>query len=124
MRSILDKCMERNLDLTKDECKTLGDEFIQRLELADNLFDSEPFELELYGRTRPSVGVYDGIMVALDRLWNRRDEIIAAKQSIQQAYGQLIENEGTSGKLTGSANTSQDVKDRLSLFENMILEAL
>lgn len=124
MRSILDRCMERNLDLSKGDCESLGDEFTQRLELADSLFDSDPFELELYGRTRPSVGVYDGIMVALDRLWDRRDDIIAAKPAIQKAYSQLIETEGASGKLTGSANTSQDVKDRLSLFENMILEAL
>lgn len=124
MRSILDKCMERSLDLSKEECENLGNEFVERLELADELFDKKPFELELYGRTRPSVGVYDGIMIALDRLWDHKEDITKAKSKIQKRYSQLIKSEGNTGRLTGSANTSQDVKDRLSLFENMIVGAL
>jgi hypothetical protein len=124
MRSILDRCMERNLDLTAEQSARLGAEYTERLEFADALFNEHPFEMELYGRRRASVGIYDGIMVALDRLWTSRDKIFAKKAVVQKAYTALIKAETNTGRLTGSANTSQDIKDRISLFEKMFRECL
>jgi hypothetical protein len=123
-RSILDRCMERNLELNSEQCASLANQYVERLELADRIFDGHPFEIDLYGRQRPSVGVYDGIMVALDRLWDRRDEIDSAKGKFQKAYARLAKTEAATGKLTGSANTSQDIRDRIALFEEMLRGAL
>lgn len=124
IRKILDNCMERNIDLSDADCSKLGDEFIARLEFLDDLFDGKPFEATLYGRPRPLVTIFDGLMVALDRQWKRKDEIAKKKIKIQAAYAKLLVSEGSSGRLTGSANTAQDVRDRIDSFENLIVGQL
>src|SRR5207244_4355051 len=71
MRSMLDRCMERNLEITAEQADELGKRYVERLAFADELFDGQPFALTPPGqeRHRPVAGVYDGVMVALDGLW-------------------------------------------------------
>ena len=74
MKSMLDRCMERNLDCTKDQAARLADRYLQRLKLADELFDGRPFSLRppRHEHGRPVAGIYDGVMIALDGLWPSR----------------------------------------------------
>lgn len=121
MRSMLDKCMERNIDITGSEIEILRARFLSRLKLADELFDGRPFALstESGSRARPVAGVYDAVMVALDKLWTEAPTLLAQKSKIQAAYHQLVKAEASTGSLTGSANTAKDIRSRLQLVENV-----
>jgi hypothetical protein len=118
MKSMLDRCMERNIDCTSEDAKRLGEKFLSRLRLSDELFDGQPFSLALPQRGvayRPVAGIYDGIMVALDEIWSSRALLLQNKEQIQADYVDLIANHGE-GALTGSANTAADIKNRISIF--------
>src|SRR5690606_33689834 len=105
MKSMLDRCMERNIDCTKAEAERLGKRYLERLALADLLFDGRPFSLRMDPEHyRPVAGIYDGVMVALDELWEHRESLITRKQDILTAYTSLIARTD-SGALTGAANT-------------------
>ena len=119
MRSMLDKCMERHMDDTEADIEALREEFVGRLTLANELFDGSPFRLpDVKGRSRPVAGIYDAVMVALDRLWAGRASLLANKDAVMQAYREVVRSEGHSGSLTGAANTSNDIKRRLQLVYN------
>lgn len=123
MRSMLDRCMERNLDTDQAEADLLGQRYLERLRFADELFDGQPFALAPPGQTRhrPVAGVYDGVMVALDGLWDRRAALAARKADVQAAYGALVTH-GDRGTLTGLANTASDIKARIRLFSDLFRE--
>jgi hypothetical protein len=117
MRSMLDNCMERNLDLTSNAAEAMGRRYRDRLHFADQLFDQQPFMLAKPGQPqhRPVAGVYDGVMVALDRMWDQRQVLLDKKAELHTAYSLLVTGESR-GKLTGLANTSADIKARVKLF--------
>lgn len=120
MKSMLDRCMERNLDCTEDEAKDLGEQYLERLELADELFDGRPFSAKLTQRDyRPIASVYDGVMVALDELWEHREALLASKSDIHTAYLELTKQRAGTGILTGAANTALDIKNRINLFRGL-----
>lgn len=121
MRAVLDRCMERHLDVDKPVAAALEARYNERLELADRLFDGRPFALDFEKgrRHRPLAGLYDAVMVSLDRLWAHRGELEAKKVAVQAAYRELIEQHGHTGALTGAANTSNDIKMRIKLLEDM-----
>ncbi|WP_262030270.1 DUF262 domain-containing protein [Microvirga sp. Mcv34] len=122
MKSMLDKCMERYLDISHAEADRLGERYLSRLGLANELFDGRPFDLDGdKPSSRPSAGVYDGVMVALDRLWEHRDALRAKKAAIQEQYSNLLRAQAHTGKLTGAANTAQDIKDRINLLQKMFV---
>jgi hypothetical protein len=120
MRSMLDKCMERNLNATPSDAEVMGRRYLERLYFADQLFDQQPFTLAPPGepRHRPVAGVYDGVMVALDKVWERRQALLDKKPEVQAAYSALVTG-GSRGTLTGLANTSADIKARIKLFTDL-----
>ena len=120
MKATLDRCMERNLDCTKDHAAALKQRFVERLALADQLFDGHPFSLKSGSANfRPVAGIYDGVMVALDALWDEREALIAKKTKVQHAYAAFTEAHAGTGELTGSANTAIDIKNRIKLFRDL-----
>lgn len=123
MRSMLDKCMERNLNITTDEAELMGRRYLDRLHFADQLFDQKPFTLAHPGdqRHRPVAGVYDGVMVALDHFWEERHMLLDKKLELQAAYLDLVTG-GSRGTLTGLANTSADIRARIKLFTDLFRE--
>lgn len=121
MRSMLDNCMERNLDVTPNDAEAMGRRYLDRLYFADQLFDQQPFTLAPPGqpRHRPVAGVYDGVMVALDQIWEHRQVLLDKKPAVQAAYLALVTG-GSRGTLTGLANTSADIKARIKLFIDLL----
>lgn len=120
MRSMLDNCMVRNLDLTPNAAEAMGRRYRERLHFADQLFDQQPFTLVQPGQPhqRPMAGVYDGVMVALDRMWDQRQVLLDRKSELHTAYSLLVTGESR-GTLTGLANTSADIKARIKLFVDL-----
>jgi len=125
MKAILDRCMERNADCTLQSAEEMKAHFRSRLVFADQLFDGQPFSMSSPGVTiahRPVAGIYDGVMVVLDELWDRREQLQARKVDIQAAYGQLVEKHRESGELTGSANTAADIRNRIGKFRSLFAQ--
>ncbi|WP_420479460.1 DUF262 domain-containing protein [Brevundimonas sp. FT23028] len=123
MRSILDRCMETNLQMSNVEAGQLFSEYEERLALADDLFDQRPFRLS-QGDRPPSVSMYDAVMVAIDRLWKDRARIIARKAQVQAAYWAALDTPEKVETFTGRANTSSDVRARIVAMEKIIAAAL
>lgn len=123
MRSILDRCMERHLGSDPPLIEQLKNTFMERFQMAMQLFEGNPFKLSEHAN-RPSESMYDAVMAAIDRLWDRRDEMLPAKTDIQSLYWETLAQQDTNGQFTGRANTSGDVKARMmamtTLFRNAI----
>jgi hypothetical protein len=119
LRSMLDRCMERNLSVSRAQCDAWGDQYRLVLQVADALFDGKPFSLHMGdAEYRPLAGIYDGVMVALGAMVEHHDALLAKKKVIQAAYTKLV-NEKDRGAFTGVASTAQDVKDRIAQFRNL-----
>ncbi|MRW83040.1 DUF262 domain-containing protein [Pseudoduganella sp. FT26W] len=125
MKAMLDRCMERNVECTREEADEMMERYLSRLYLADELFDGRPFSLAPAKRGtvyRPVAGVYDGVMAALDEFWHSRDLFVAQKGEIKAAYGELIRSNSSTGLLTGSANTAADIRNRIGIFRKFFGE--
>lgn len=125
MKAILDRCMERNADCTPTMAEEMKERFRSRLMFADELFVEKPFSMSPPGAAtvhRPVAGIYDGVMIAIDELWDKREALLAQKAGIQAAYSKLVEERRDSGELTGSANTAADIRNRISIFRNLFAQ--
>ena len=123
LRSMLDRCMERNLSASLEQCAAWGTRYLRVLGLADEVFSGKPFSVRMTeGEYRPLAGIYDGVMVALGEVLDSGEELIARKQDIQAAFTILVNAKGQRGALTGVASTAQDVKDRIAQFRNLFAE--
>ena len=119
LRSMLDRCMERNLSVSREQCQVWGNEYRLVLETADALFDGMPFSLHMKtAEYRPLAGIYDGVMVALGEMHESREALLAKKEPIQAAYSKLVNRKGR-GAFTGVASTAQDVKSRIAQFREL-----
>lgn len=122
MKTILDRCMERNADCTPTMAEEMKAQFRLCLALADELFDGQPFSMSPPGRAtlhRPVAGIYDGVMVAIHELGEKRATLRSQKVDIQLAYGRLVEEHRESGELTGAANTAADIRNRIGIFRTL-----
>ncbi len=124
MKSMLDRAMWERLDLTEDEVEALKNEYVLRLEAANNIFGPNPFVLPLTGggKGRISAALYDATLVALHRLWRHRNALEAASQDIKKRLLQEYADEDTLSVLTGQGNTAKAVRERISLLERVLLE--
>ena len=125
LKSMLDRCMERNLDTSKADCEALGERFISVLHLADTLFDRKPFSLHLSdAEYRPLAGIYDGVMVALDEVLDHRDILIEKRSTMQQNFVEVVASQDYRGALTGVASTASDIKSRIDVFRKLFAELI
>lgn len=123
LKSMLDRCMERNLDTSADQCGVLGDRYRAVLKLADSLFDGRPFSLRLGPEEhRPLAGIYDGVMVALGEIIDKGPSLLQQRSAIQDKYAQVMDVHGKHGALTGVASTSSDIKTRIGVFRKLFAE--
>ena len=121
MRDNLDRAMEK--ELSKDEADTLEEEFCERLEFLSNLFENRPFRIEGPGQasSRIYAGLYDASMIALDRHWDRRESIMERAAEIRTELRRAFVDEEKHQILTGRRNTAKAVKQRILLFEDLLL---
>jgi hypothetical protein len=133
MRSILDKCMERNIDNWNNE-KYLEykHRFLTRLELADQIFGRRAFEIVTKRKTsvpgvtkitdKHSPPLFDAVMVALDRLFDSGDELINNRKAIVKEFKSKVENDDAFYALIiGRANTAASVRDRIDAVEQLLI---
>jgi hypothetical protein len=122
MRSILDRCMERNLEIQKDDAEKLLGIFLDRINFANDLFDNAPFRLEKEGR--PSESMYDAVMAAVDTNWAKRPQLLERKKTVQDAYWEALDTSEKVEQFSGRANTAADVRQRISKMRSLFKTAL
>ena len=121
MRDNLDRAMEK--ELSEEEAGTLVEEFRERLEFLSELFENRPFRIEGLGQpsSRIYAGLYDASMIALDRHWDRRESIMERAAKIRTELRRAFEDEEKHQVLTGRRNTPKAVRQRILLFEDLLL---
>jgi len=123
MKSMLDRAMGK--DYTRAEAEILKTEYVERLTFLDELFEEKPFLLppDEKGRERVSAAMYDASMVAIDRLWNKRDEVKADAVGVRSRLAATLADPALLPLLTGQGNTAQAVKDRIDRMQRIFIPA-
>lgn len=126
MKGILDRCMERNIEISQEAAQRLRTRYLSRLELANELFKGKPFALppDPKGKVRLSVALYDAVMVALDRLWSKRALLLENAAAVRKGMTSLLRDESQASLLTGQGNTAQSIKERIALIEKTLRDAV
>ena len=125
IRSMLDRCMEEHLTATNAEIEALHKDFADRISLARNVFGANAFHFEdEAGQSHISQTLYDGVMVALDRLSIHQSKIVAAKSAVVQKVSRLLRNGDAFEVIIGKPNTAKAVLKRMDLITKAIESAI
>jgi hypothetical protein len=117
VRSMLDDCMERNQNITGEEARKLEELYLGVLGVAQRLFGRRVFRMKnAKGKWELSIPLYDGVMVAILRLWDGRDRLVDQKTNIVRRVEGLIADPKTYDVIVGKPNTAQAIRDRLDLL--------
>jgi len=121
VRSMLDRCMEENVNRTEAELLQLEEDFKTRLELAHDLFGDVVFRYEdENGDWQLSKPLYDGVMVALDRLWSKRDVLKSQRKRLVRRVAKLLRRRPAFEVIIGKPNTAKAVLRREELLTKAI----
>lgn len=121
MKTMLDRAME--VKMSAEQAAEAEDNYKSRFSFLYELFDKSPFILRSDGKRRVSAAVYDAAMVAADRLWLRRYEILADKINVQQRMSAANADLEKYEILVGRGNTAETVRDRINLMQNILFPA-
>ena len=118
---MLDRCMEEHLNSTKNELADLHQAFQTRLKLARDIFGDRVFRYrDEEGRWQLSQTLYDGIMVALDTLWGKRERLLKSKARIVRQVNRLLGRPSAFDVIIGRPNTAKAVRKRMDLLVKAI----
>jgi Protein of unknown function DUF262 len=116
VRSMLDRCMEDHLADAAAEIDALATDFRARLKVAHRIFGEHAFHHENErGHWIPSWPLYDGVMVAIDRLWLKKDDLIKNRAEIVKGLTKLLNNKAAYEVIVGRPNTAKALEKRLEL---------
>lgn len=125
VRSILDRCMDSNRAASDDSIQTMRGAFRSRIDFAFALLGPEAFKIDDgKGTSVLSQPYYDAVLVACDRLFNRKDELLKKKVAVRQALRQALQSADTYELIVGRANTAESIKGRLDLIETRMTSVL
>jgi hypothetical protein len=117
VRSMLDRCMEDYLTATSSQLSELKEIFETRLKLAHDLFGTHVFqymdEEKKWQRSQP---LYDGVMVAIDRSWAKREQLRSGKSGMLSRVNRLLKKPSAFDVIVGKPNTARAVKKRINLL--------
>ena len=121
MRSMLDRAMAKKL--RDEEIDTLENDFIMQFEFLCDLLGEKPFTIKFREsrKERISVALYDAAMVALDRVWDRRDEVRANGAGVAERLEAAKAEDDKYELIVGRKNTAEAVRDRIDLLQMILL---
>lgn len=134
VKSILDKCMERNSEhFSEADYFEFKERFLSRLLLANKVFGKKAFEITTRKKTsipdvisisdKHSPPLYDAVMVALDRLYDKKDALVKNGKVISKAFKARLDTDSDFYALiVGRANTAAATKGRIDAVETLFLE--
>jgi hypothetical protein len=125
LRTILDKFMEDNKDIDTATEEKWRHEFLERLQLANDIFGADTFRIEDdTGRKSLSQPLYDAVMVALDRLYTHRVALLRERADIKASLRQRLKHEQFYELVVGRPNTADAVKERLDRVEKLLRQCI
>ena len=109
MKSMLDRAME--VRLTPDQADLAKKEFKEQFKFLYDLFEKNPFAVpsRADGRERVSAAIYDAAMVAANRNWLHRDEIVKNRVKVISRMKEAIDSDVEYEVLIGRGNTAESV---------------
>jgi hypothetical protein len=128
VRAMLDGIMKELRSVSSEQVAKLDAEYTSALESCLAVFGDQAFRLP--SQKAGSAGtlsrpLYDAQMVALDRLSERRAEILTHRGPIKLAVGALASpGAPTYDLMIGRANTAATIRDRIQAVEQAILGVL
>ena len=122
MKAMLDRAMETRMGVSKDEADSLKIEYVERLEMASEIFGPHPFLLppDDKGRQRLSAALYDATLVALHKNWGQRGKYLTASKKIARKLEEELRSGISAPILTGQGNTAKAVKERIEVIERVL----
>ncbi|RLA42273.1 MAG: DUF262 domain-containing protein [Gammaproteobacteria bacterium] len=120
LRKILDRFMEKNALVDQEKLDELEGQFVSCIDRLFNIFEGKPFRLPTTGR--PSRPLYDALMVALSR--NVAADVEANAAKFRAIVVEALNDPSKYEVLVGRGNTIDAIKNRISLAEQMICEAI
>lgn len=120
VKSILDNCMKANAALTEEELQPMRNDFSSRVDLAAKLLGPNAFNLrDLDNKDRMSLSqpYYDAVMVACDRMFDRRQSLMKKKIALREELQRELSKPGHRELIVGKANTADAIKKRLDFVE-------
>ncbi|WP_241418820.1 DUF262 domain-containing protein [Acidiphilium multivorum] len=124
MRSILDNRMEDWMQMDDSSALSAEKEYLERLDVAHSLFDKKPFRLSKDETSKPSESMYDAVMIAIDRLWKDKDQLLRSRVEVKTRYWAALDTPEKIEQFSGRANTASDVKRRIDAMTTMFSEAI
>ncbi len=120
VKSILDRCMQDNLDIGSSQVDELREIFTTRLDLCHTLFGDMTFRLqEKKGPPQLSHPLYDATMIAADRLFDSADALIKNRKAVANALANALKDENTYELIVARPNTADAIRKRLDKVESI-----
>lgn len=119
MKMMLDRAMAQQV--ADAELEYLKTEYRDRFQFLYDLFDGKPFNLrpDEKGTVRISAAIYDASMVAANDPWQHKDKILADAANVRVRMNNTLADPKEVTVLTGSGNTANGVRDRISLMKRI-----
>lgn len=125
VKTILDHCMKENMRLNKTDVAELENIFLSRLKLAYDIFGEETFKIQQSNKKyNLSIPLYDSVMIAIDQLWDRRNELTSNKDLIKKDLQNKIKDTNLYEYIVGRPNTAKAIKHRLDAVLDIINECI
>ena len=120
MRSMLDRAMETQL--AEEEANAAADDYRQRFDFLYRLFGSKPFVIASKAdrRNKVSFALYDASMVAIDRLWDKKTDILKKRRDVSKRLKDALKDWEKYELIVGRRNTADAVKGRIQLLETIL----
>lgn len=126
VRRILDRCMLENVNSTEAKIQTYREDFIHALKTAHAIFGNNTFKIKVKGKWRLSEPLYDGVMVAVDKLSSDRNRLIKSKLAVRAALADLLSDPDSEAYelVVGRPNTAAAIKGRLKIIRETLQGAV
>ena len=121
VRRILDTCMHDNRDIDEQAVHALRSVFLCNLKTAHAIFGDNTFRVRYAnGRQRLSQPMFDGVMVALDRLASEHASLVRSRTKVRRSITDALKKEDQYELVVGKPNTARAIKARISLFTELL----
>jgi len=123
VRGILDRTMNENKDMSPEELEELRTIFMSRIGVCSEVFGDKAFRLMKETR-QLSQPLYDAEMIAVDRLFDKKEALVANRERIVQALAEALDDPDKFQLIVARPNTADSIKRRLDLVENIFKECM
>ena len=124
VRRILDNCVRDHKDDEEAQLEILQSDFLERLKIAHAIFGKKTFRYpDQKGYWKLSQPLYDGVMLAVDTLWEHHNKLKTKKQNIRKAITELFKDEDAFALIVNRPNTARATLKRLDLITATISRA-